>query len=341
MSSLEDIIDSSENLEVKRALAVKMIILGFKTEDICALLNVSDSFISKWKVIYENEGIDALKLNYKGGTGFLTEDQRYEIICYLRTKTHCSVEELRDYIERRYGVVYQSKQSYYDLLKEGRLSWHKTQAINPKRNEAQVLQKREEIKKELAERQAEIVSGELIVFAEDECHLVEGDSIGYVWGRRNERTEIPIENAKQRQTYYGVINLYNQEFIFAPYEQGNGKSTVSFIEHLQVLHPDKKLLIIWDGASYHYSEEVQAYLNKVNQGLEEKDWKVKCVLFAPNAPDQNPVEDVWLQGKNFLRRHFFENKTFQQVKSSFFNFLNKKVFNFGKAGWYLEIPQPV
>jgi hypothetical protein len=43
-----------------------------------------------------------------------------------------------------------------------------------------VLQKREEIKKELAERQAEIVSGEVVVFVEDECHLVEGYSIGYV-----------------------------------------------------------------------------------------------------------------------------------------------------------------
>jgi hypothetical protein len=55
------------------------------------------------------------------------------------------------------------------------------------------------------------------------------------------------------------MNLYNQELILIPYEQGNGESTVSFIEHLQLLHPDKKLLIIWDGASYHYSEEVQAY----------------------------------------------------------------------------------
>jgi len=170
---------------------------------------------------------------------------------------------------------------------------------------------------------------------------VAGDSIGYVWGRRNERRKIPIENVKQRQTYYGVVNRYNQEFILTPYEQGNGASTVSFIEYLQVLHPDKKLLIIWDGASYHGSDAVQTYLNKVNQGLEEKDWKVTCLLFAPHAPDQNPVEDVWLQGKNFLRRHFFENKTFQQVKCSFFNFLNKKVFNFEKLGWYLEIPQPV
>ena len=147
MSSLEGIINSPANLEMKRALAVKMILLDFKTEDICALLNVSNSFVSKWKIIFENEGADALKVNYKGGAGFLTEDQRDEIIFYLRSKSHCSVEELRDYLEYHYGVVYQSKQSYYDLLNEGGLSWHQTQAVNPKRDETQVGRKRGEIKK--------------------------------------------------------------------------------------------------------------------------------------------------------------------------------------------------
>jgi len=147
MSSLEDIIDLPANLEVKRALAVKMILFDFKTEDICALLNVSASFVSKWKIRFENEGTEALKLNYKGGKGFLTDDQRDEIILYLRMQPHYSVEELRDYIEYHYGVVYQSKQSYYDLLQAGGLSWHQTEAVNPKRDETQVLQKREEIKK--------------------------------------------------------------------------------------------------------------------------------------------------------------------------------------------------
>ena len=129
--------------------------------------------------------------------------------------------------------------------------------------------------------------------------------------------------------------------MLTPYERGNGVSTVSFIEYLQALHPDKKLIIMWDGARYHGSEAVQAYLNKVNPGVDEKEWKVTCLLFAPPAPDQNPAEASWLQGKNFLRRHCYENKTFQQVKSSFFNFLNKKIFNFEKLKWYLEIPQPV
>lgn len=147
MSTLNDIIDSSANLEVKRALAVKMITSNFKTEQICCLLNVSAAFVSKWKIIYEDQGVAALCVNYQGGTGFLTPLQRDEIFCHLKGKLYYSVEELQEYIKRRYNVVYQSKQSYYDILKDAGLSWHRTQAVNPKQNEEAVLLKREEIKK--------------------------------------------------------------------------------------------------------------------------------------------------------------------------------------------------
>ena len=100
-------------------------------------------------------------------------------------------------------------------------------------------------------------------------------------------------------------------------------------------------MIIWDGASYHHCEEVRTYLENVNKGLEENDWRVTCLVFAPNAPDQNPVEDVWLKGKNFLRRHFYENKTFNQVRDCFVTFLNKQAFDFKKIEWYLTQPQAV
>ena len=78
---------------------------------------------------------------------FCTADQRDEILFPLRMQPHYSVEELTDYIEYHDGVIYHSRQSYYDLLNEARLSWHQTQAANPTRDEAQVLQQREEIKK--------------------------------------------------------------------------------------------------------------------------------------------------------------------------------------------------
>ena len=67
-------------------------------------------------------------------------------------------------------MVYPSKPSYDDRLKEAGLRWHPTQAINPERSDDQILLKREEIKKKLEERQDERVTGQRVVFAEDECH---------------------------------------------------------------------------------------------------------------------------------------------------------------------------
>ncbi len=62
-------------------------------------------------------------------------------------KVQLSVEEVRDHVEATYGIVYQSKQSYYDLLRAGGMSYHQSEKENPKRDEAQVQTRREEIKK--------------------------------------------------------------------------------------------------------------------------------------------------------------------------------------------------
>ena len=47
MLKLEEVINAAEGREIKRAIAVTIVILGFKTKDICDLLKVSDSFVSK------------------------------------------------------------------------------------------------------------------------------------------------------------------------------------------------------------------------------------------------------------------------------------------------------
>jgi len=148
MLNLEDIINNSEDVrELKRALAVNMRTEGTDVSAICGGLKVSDSYVSKWKIIYEKEGAEGLLIKYKGSKGYLSAESRKEIIGYIEKCEHISTEELRDHIEEKYGVVYKSKQSYYDLLKAGNKSWHKSQKNNPKRNEERVILRREEIKK--------------------------------------------------------------------------------------------------------------------------------------------------------------------------------------------------
>jgi transposase len=174
---------------------------------------------------------------------------------------------------------------------------------------------------------------------EDECHLLWGDACGLVWGQRTAPIAVPMTNERERQTYYGALNLVTRELHRQEGAAGNGGNTVAYIQWCQSLYPGKKLLFLWDGASYHRSAEMQAFLARENAGLQEEHWRVTCLLFAPNAPEQNPTEDLWLKGKTHLRKNFAVNKTFAQVKQCFSAFLRSLSFASVKLSWYWPAPQ--
>ncbi|MEB3282136.1 MAG: helix-turn-helix domain-containing protein [Lyngbya sp.] len=73
-----------DSRELKRALAVKLSLQGWAYRAIAEVLNVSKSFISKWKKRYQFGGIEGLKLSYKGAKSYLTEQQRQEVIYWLQ-----------------------------------------------------------------------------------------------------------------------------------------------------------------------------------------------------------------------------------------------------------------
>lgn len=121
----------TNHLESKRALAVKMDLQGYSHELIANLLHVSQAFIRKWKRLYRQKGSTCFSLQYKGKQPFLSPKEHQEVIAFLQTKEYYSVEELRDYLELYYNVVYKSKQSYYDLLHAAHISWKKKYGNEP------------------------------------------------------------------------------------------------------------------------------------------------------------------------------------------------------------------
>ena len=148
MHDIDEIInEATDAREVKRAVSVKMGQQGFSPMQICQVLNVSLQYVSKWKGQYEAEGAAALRMKYRGSEGYLRVEEREEILHWIGAQETVSVEAVRDYVEERYGVVYHSKQSYYELLEAGGMSYHRSEKSNPKRDGAQILARREEIKK--------------------------------------------------------------------------------------------------------------------------------------------------------------------------------------------------
>ncbi|RCJ34987.1 transposase [Nostoc minutum NIES-26] len=143
MRSLSDFIENSQQKrEVQRAIAVKMLLEGYTHVAIQSILGVSSGFISKWKKAFFTSGVEGLKLGYKGSKGLLNRQQRTSIIEWLKSKDKWNLSELEYEIASKYGVVFESKQSYYDLFEAARISWNKTQAHNPKYDEELVASKK-------------------------------------------------------------------------------------------------------------------------------------------------------------------------------------------------------
>ena len=187
----------------------------------------------------------------------------------------------------------------------------------------------------LATWRSEIASGQLRVLFVDECHLLWGDLSGYEWSRRNQRVDVPIKSTRERQTYYGALDYLTKSFVVHEYSAGNEVNTVAFLKYLQSLFDEStRLVIIWDGATHHRSAVVQEFLQQVNGSLPPEEWKITCIRLAPNAPEQNPVEDVWLQAKRFIRKYARLCKQFKSVKLLFQLITHCQTFDFAKAFMY-------
>ena len=146
--SLDELIQSNPDArELKRALAVKMEQSGYTHQQIGEVLGVSLAFVSKWKQRHSDEGIESLRLGYQGFKPYLDASQRQQVLDWLHEQDHYSVSELSAYLRETYGVTFQSRQSYYDLFSEAKISWKKSQAKNPQADPDQVAQKRDEVKK--------------------------------------------------------------------------------------------------------------------------------------------------------------------------------------------------
>lgn len=127
--------------ELKRAVAVQMFVKGYNHREIGESIGVSSGFISKWTGQYKQSGVSGLRLGYSGSVGYLEPEQRQSVIAWLKEKNNWHLAELQAYIEAEYGVVFDSKQSYYTLFEQAGISWKKTQKRNPKADPALVEKK--------------------------------------------------------------------------------------------------------------------------------------------------------------------------------------------------------
>ncbi len=139
------LVDAHDTREYKRGLVIKLLLEDHFVEDICALLDVTPAFVSKWRIRFKDTGLDGLKLGYRGSLRYLTVEERQEVLDWLRQQHVWDTVLLSDHIATQYGVIFKSKQSYYQLFADANIHWKKVQPVNPKKDQATVIEKKKRL----------------------------------------------------------------------------------------------------------------------------------------------------------------------------------------------------
>jgi putative transposase len=134
--------EKRDSREYRRALAVKLVLQGYLYEAISDMLDVTPGFISQVKKAYETAGTAGLMLKYQGTPSYLSAEERQAVVAWLKSQQEWSVELLQTYVSTTYGVVFQSRQSYYQLLADAEITYKQAQRSNPKHDPERVAAKK-------------------------------------------------------------------------------------------------------------------------------------------------------------------------------------------------------
>ena len=255
----------------------------------------------------------------------LTIEQKKEIAEMLKKppseyglpKEFWDTPALKEYVKAEFGTVYESRQSYYFLLKFSNLSFKLPDKFDIRRDEKLINQRMIEIKAEIKE----YFNNNWEIFIADETRIQLEAITKRAWLRKGEKTIVKIQRSNEYQNYIGLLNQKNFKCRLYELDWQNQEEIIKSLEKFLKNYPNKKICIIWDNAKFHKGKLIRENLKKGNS-LE----RLHLINFPPYAPDKNPVEHIWKETKQKISNIQFSS--FEKIKTAFKKAVAGKKFNY-------------
>jgi transposase len=191
------------------------------------------------------------------------------------------LRRLVGWVRERFGLVC-CRETVRAALHRLKLSWKKAKKLlgraDPERRQAFIEQLQGVL--EGAQRDQH-----LLVYV-DEAHIHQDADLGYGWAKRGERFWVASSSPglSARVSFYGLY-LYNEGQVrLWPYRRANGEHTMDVLRRLRAEVPDRKLIVLWDGAPYHRAQAVREVATTLG---------IKLIPLPGYSPDLMPVEALW------------------------------------------------
>jgi len=256
-------------------------------QEICRLLRISSSSLTKYLKLYREGGIEALKqFNYKGQVSALWSHKDL-IIAAFSANPPADISEARQRIFQLTSILL-SPSAIRNFLKKIGLKYLKTGTI-PGGEKGNTNEKKKERKQwldhELEPRLEEAKQGDRIVLFMDAAHFVFRAYTGFLWCFT--RVFLASPSGRKRFNVLGAVNAIDKQvFTISNTAYINAKSVCQLLKNIYLAYHylNIPLTIVLDNARYQKCKLVRRYARML--GIE--------LLYMPAySPQLNIIERLW------------------------------------------------
>lgn len=301
---------------------------GLKIKDIADIVSRDEKTISRWLKEWDVCRMASIFTGHEKNENAskLTKAQKEEIkkalasppSAYGIPKEFWDVPALKEYVQTKFDIVYESVQSYHFLLSFSNLSFKYPDTFDRHRDETQITDRMAKIHKEI---QPLLQDSKWEVFASDEVRMELEAFTKRAWLKRGERTIVKVNRERIAQSYVGFLNQKNFRCHLYEIPWQNQEEILKVLEQFLKKYPKKRICIIWDNAKFHKGQEIKKALGR-GQLLE----RVHLINLPPYAPDKNPIEHVWNTAKSKMAN--IQYGDFKKMKEVFKKYIDGRKFKY-------------
>jgi transposase len=120
----------------------------------------------------------------------------------------------------------------------------------------------------------------------DEAHIHQDADLGYGWAERGRRLWVASSSPglSARVSFYGLYFYNEGQVRLWSYRRANGDHTIEVLQRLRAEVPERKLIVLWDGAPYHQAQAVREVARRLD---------IELMPLPGYSPDLMPVEALW------------------------------------------------
>lgn len=304
----------TEQRVARRANAMLLLDDGWSCEKVAEALYLDDDTVRSWRKIYDEQGLKGLERFEVGGSSSrLSKAQEETLKAWIAAKLPRSTRQVGAYIEKEFGVVYESRAGLIALLHRLGLEYSKPKAISRKLDP--------EKQKAFIEAYAKLLNSlgddEAVLFM-DAVHPTHAARPVGCWAPSEENLAIEQTSGRQRLNIHGAIDLETGKTAMIDVETVDAASTIRLLEAIEAMYPLLVMIHVFlDNARYHHAKLVQEWLAQPGR-------RVTLHFIPAYCPHLNPIERLW----GVMHKQLTHNKcyaTYREFAETTLEFLREKV----------------